>query len=321
MTIAQAQSQAHGQAHGHTRAQARGEGGPRDGSAARVCVGIATKGRPDQLAAMLDNLAAQTLKPHAIVVCCTEPRDAGAVAADPNVTVIYREPGLPRQRNAILDAMPEGTDWIVFFDDDYYPDPRWLETVSETFRSDPGIACITGYVVADGIIGPGLTREEALARVAAHDSSGGDWMVEEASPYGCNMAFRRTAIEGLRFDERLVLYGWLEDRDFGSAVARRGYRRVKIGKAYGAHLGVKGGRVSGRKFGYSQVMNPVYLHRKSAMTARQALRQISRNVLANLVRSARPEPYVDRRGRLLGNLIAALDLLRLRLTPERAASL
>ncbi|TXM99301.1 glycosyltransferase family 2 protein [Methylobacterium sp. WL64] len=293
----------------------------KEARATRVSVGIATRGRPDQLAAMLDNLAAQTLTPQAIVVCCTEPRDVGAVASDPKVTVIYREPGLPRQRNGILEALRADTDWIVFFDDDFYPDPRWLETVSDTFTANPGIACITGHVVADGILGPGLTGGEALACIAAHDASGGDWMEEGLSPYGCNMAFRRTAIEGLRFDERLVLYGWLEDRDFGAAVAKRGGRRVKIGKAYGVHLGTKGARVSGRKFGYSQVMNPVYLNRKSAMTARQAIAQIGRNVIANLVKSVRPEPYVDRRGRLLGNLIAALDLLRLRLTPERAASL
>ncbi len=68
-------------------------------------------------------------------------------------------------------------------------------------------------------------------------------------------------------------------------------------------------------------MNPVYMHRKNTMTTVEVVRQIGRNVTANLVKSLRPEPYVDRRGRLLGNLIATLDLLRLRLTPERAASL
>jgi hypothetical protein len=68
-------------------------------------------------------------------------------------------------------------------------------------------------------------------------------------------------------------------------------------------------------------MNPVYMHRKSTMTTVQLIRQVARNVASNLVKSAKPEPYVDRRGRLVGNLIAALDLLRLRLTPERAASL
>ncbi|TXM94980.1 glycosyltransferase family A protein [Methylobacterium sp. WL116] len=298
-----------------------GPHGGKEGQIARVCVGIATRGRPEQLAAMLDHLSTQTLAPHAIVVCCSEPRDVGSATLDPKVTVVYREAGLPRQRNGILDAVPIDTDWIVFFDDDFYPDRRWLETVSQVFAADERISCITGYVVADGILGPGLMREEALARIAAHDLSDSDWMIEGESPYGCNMAFRRTAITGLRFDERLVLYGWLEDRDFGAAVAKRGGRRVKIGKAYGVHLGIKGGRVSGRKLGYSQVMNPIYLNWKKTMTTKQAIAQIARNVGSNLVKSIRPEPYVDRRGRLIGNLIATLDLLRLRLTPERATFL
>lgn len=287
----------------------------------RVCVGIATKGRPDQLAGMLDNLAAQTLKPHSIIVCCTEPRDAAAVVSNPDVTVIFREAGLPKQRNGILDDIPKDTDLIVFFDDDFYPDARWLETVSECFRSDPQIACITGYVVADGILGPGLTREEAFTRMSTYDPSGVDWVSENESPYGCNMAFRCKAIEGLRFDERLVLYGWLEDRDFGGALAERGGRRIKIGKAYGVHLGAKSGRVSGRRLGYSQIINPIYLRWKKTISTREALVQISRNVMANIAKSIRPEPFIDRRGRLHGNLIAVFDLLRLRLTPERAALL
>ena len=290
-------------------------------AAARVCVGIATRGRPDQLAAMLDNLTRQTMKPQQIIICCSAPEDVGNVAARADVTVVYEQPGLARQRNGILRALPAGTDCIVFFDDDFYPDPRWIEVVSQSFQADPTLACITGHVVADGILGPGLTREEALDRIAAHDPTTGDWVIEGYSPYGCNMAYRCSAIEGLQFDERLVLYGWLEDRDFGARVEQRGGRLIKLGAAVGVHLGVKGGRVSGRRLGYSQVMNPVYMYRKSTMTTEQLTRQIARNVSANVVKSARPEPYVDRRGRLLGNLIATLDLLRLRLTPERAASL
>lgn len=287
----------------------------------RACVGIATKGRPDQLGGMLENLARQTLKPSAILICCTEPRDVGSVAKQEGVTVLYESAGSARQRNGILRALPPGTDWVVFFDDDFFPDPHWLERVDEAFRADPTISVITGHVVADGILGPGLAKEEALARVAAHDPASSDWIIENFSPYGCNMAFRQTAIDGIFFDERLVLYSWLEDRDLGAAVAKRGGRQIKLGSAFGAHLGVKRGRVSGRKFGYSQVMNPVYLCRKRNMTILQVLDHIGRNFSANVIKSFWPEPYVDRRGRLVGNLIAASDLLRLRLTPERAASL
>ena len=97
----------------------------------RVVVGVATKGRPDQLAAMLDHLALQTLKPQQIIVCCSGPEDVGAVAENPDVQVIYTAAGLPRQRNGILKALPDNADLIAFFDDDYYPDPRWLETVAK----------------------------------------------------------------------------------------------------------------------------------------------------------------------------------------------
>ena len=287
----------------------------------RICVGIATLGRPDQLASMLDNLARQTVRPDTIMICCTKPEDVGALASNPHVVVIYDQPGSSRQRNAILAALPAGTDYVVFFDDDFYPDPRWLECVDAAFQQDASIVGITGHVVADGIVGPGLSQEEALARIVGYDPAESDYVIDSFSPYGCNMAFRCKAIENIRFDERLVLYGWLEDRDFGATLRKRGGRLIKLGAAFGAHLGIKRGRVSGLKFGYSQVMNPIYIHRKSNMTTAQVIWQVGRNVSANLLKSLRPEPYVDRRGRLRGNFIAAGDLLRLRLTPERAATL
>lgn len=51
------------------------------------------------------------------------------------------------------------------------------------------------------------------------------------------------------------------------------------------------------------------------------LRQMFRNLAANLVRSVAPEPFADRRGRLRGNLAAIGDLMRGRLAPERALRL
>lgn len=283
----------------------------------KVAVGVATKGRPDQLDSMLENLRLQTLAPASVIICCTGPEDVGARAREAGHTIVLETPGSSRQRNAILEKLPADIDVVAFFDDDFYPHPTWLAEVAARFRDDPGVASITGNVVADGILGPGLTRDEALKHLAEHQPADHPWVLEGFSPYGCNMAFRRSVVEDLRFDERLVLYGWLEDRDFGGSVKHRG-RLIKLGSAIGVHLGVKRGRVSGRKFGYSQVMNPLYLRRKQTMTTAQVVRQIGRNVAANLAKSVSPEPYVDRRGRLLGNLIAAGDLMRQRLTPERA---
>lgn len=289
-------------------------------AAARVCVCVATRGRPDEVERLVGRLREQTLRPQAIVIACVSRADVGALADDAQVKIVTGPAGLARQRNRALAAAPDDCEIAVFFDDDFWPRRDWLAVVAAAFRADPTLACVTGNVVADGILGPGLTYAEAERAVDGGPSARPTWRIDGYSPYGCNMAFRRSAIGGLHFDERLVLYGWLEDYDFGARVARSG-RLIKLGAAIGAHLGVKGGRVSGRRLGYSQIMNPFYMRRKGTMSPRGALRQALRNLCANAAKSLWPEPYVDRRGRLLGNFIAIDDLVRGRCTPERAERL
>ena len=48
---------------------------------------------------------------------------------------------------------------------------------------------------------------------------------------------------------------------------------------------------------------------------------MARNLLANLVGSIRPISYIDRRGRLRGNLIGMFHLMTGRLTPEHILKL
>jgi hypothetical protein len=69
------------------------------------------------------------------------------------------------------------------------------------------------------------------------------------------------------------------------------------------------------------VANAIYLARKGSYPWNRALRSAARNMAMNLARSLAPEPWVDRRGRLRGNLIALADLLRGRMHPMRAAEL
>ena len=291
------------------------------GRPTRICVGIATCGRPQQLRIVVDHLRQQTLQPSNVILSCFSSDDAGELAARDDLLILYGPAGAARQRNVVLRNLPQGTDVVVFFDDDFLPHQDWLKNVVAAFRDDPSIVCITGNVIADGIKGPGLTFEDAMQSLKKHKAANSNWVIENYSPYGCNMAFRRTAIEDVWFDERLGLYAWLEDRDFGATVARGGGRVIKLGTAVGVHLGVKIGRVSGRKFGYSQVMNPAYLRAKGTMTTSQTIRQVLKNVGSNLKGSLQPEPFIDRRGRLLGNLIAVTDLLRGRVTPQRAETI
>lgn len=75
------------------------------------------------------------------------------------------------------------------------------------------------------------------------------------------------------------------------------------------------------RIAYSQIANPVYLLRKRTIPPRLAWRLMLRNLAANLARSLWPEPYVDRIGRLRGNLAALADLARGCLHPGRVLEL
>lgn len=288
---------------------------------ARAAIAVATRGRPEIASATIRYmLATQTLKPVLTIVSCVDASDAGDLAGMPGVLVVTGPAGLPAQRNTALAALPKALDFVAFFDDDFVADKDWLAAAAQAFRDEPNVVGLTGRVLADGIKGPGLSFDDAVRQVEAPASSTDRNWIEPYSPYGCNMAFRASAIGSARFDERLVLYGWLEDRDFAAALAKRGGRLVKCADARGVHMGVKSGRVSGDRLGYSQVCNPIYMLRKGTMTIGQVTDHIFRNVSSNLVLSLKPEPFIDRRGRLRGNLLGMLDIVRGRIEPERAAS-
>lgn len=289
--------------------------------APRIAAVIATRGRPEVVTqTVLHLLARQSLKPDSVIVSCIDAADAGDLQGRNDVVVLTGPAGLAAQRNTALANLPPGTEVVAFFDDDFVAHEDWLATAARTFRDEASIVAFTGRVLADGVGGPGIAFAEAMKLVAAPPA--GDWSwIEPYSPYGCNMAFRLASIGDLRFDERLVLYGWLEDRDFAGALARRGGRLVKSADSIGVHMGVKGGRMAGERFGYSQIVNPLYMLRKGTMTLGQVADHLFRNMSANLGRSLRPEPFIDRRGRLWGNLLGIADILRGRMQPERAAAL
>jgi GT2 family glycosyltransferase len=290
-----------------------------------IVVGIPTVGRAAVLRETLRELGGQARAADRVVVCAARPADAeGAADALPRTEVVLcAQPGLPRQRNAILAACAEA-DLVVFFDDDFLPHPNYLASVEQAMSGSPGIAVATGTVIADGITGPGLTVAEGRAILAR---AGAVALPGTATPafsgYGCNMAIRTALLRrhGLAFDERLPLYGWQEDVDLSRRLAAFG-TVVRLDAAMGVHLGVKLGRGSGLRLGYSQVANPLYLAAKRAgYPLPYALSYVARNIAMNVARSPWPEPYVDRRGRLRGNALALLDLLRGRVDPERVLTL
>ncbi|HZH45014.1 MAG TPA: glycosyltransferase [Roseococcus sp.] len=289
----------------------------------RIAVGIATRGRPAILAETLTELDRQDRAPDRIVVCHVTDADVEGVAARfPGVALLRGTPGLPAQRNRILGAIGD-CDAVLFLDDDFLAAPQWLSVLEGVLRARPDCVVATGRVIADGAKGPGLTPAEARALLAADAPATDPLAVAPAfNAYGCNMALRLSPMRthGIRFDEALPLYAWYEDIDLSRRMLPHG-AILRLEAARGVHLGVKQGRVPGRRLGYSQVVNPVYLARKGSFPWSHALPSAARHTLINLLRSPWPEPEVDRWGRLQGNLRGLWDLARGRASPGRVLDL
>jgi GT2 family glycosyltransferase len=289
----------------------------------RIAIGIATRGRASVLAEVLTELARQTRRPDRIIVCHVGPEDiADLPARFPDVEFLVAPAGLPRQRNAILDATGD-CDAVLFLDDDFFAAPDYLAVTERVLAANPDCVVTTGTVIADGAKGPGISVKEGRAILAA-DHHAGDPLrsLPHFNGYGCNMAVRLAPMRthDLRFDEQLPLYAWYEDLDLTRRLGAHG-TILRLEGARGVHLGTKSGRVAGTRLGYSQVANAIYLARKGSYPWNRALRSAGRHLAMNAARSLRPEPHVDRLGRLRGNLIALGDLLRGRMHPMRVLEL
>lgn len=287
---------------------------------------VSTRGRPDIVNSLVNQLGEQTRPPEHIFIIASKADDVATLdQSQKNLTVRIGRPGSTFQRNDGLALAGSRYSTIVFFDDDFVPSRFWLERMSDVFTSQPDISGLTGNVLADGTRSAGIKLDDAKSMVALRDASpdhAGNLHERfgHGSNVGCNMAYRYSAIEGITFDEHLPMYAWLEDSDFRGQVERRG-RFVKTDDLWGVHLGHKLGRHNGLTLGYSQIANAVYLARKGTIPKGYLAKLASKNVVINALRSFWPEPYVDRRGRLRGNLIALADLLRGRIAPDRILGL
>jgi GT2 family glycosyltransferase len=304
---------------GNTRqtAQARRNG------AVRIAVIIATKGRPQAVNHLLRLLEEQTRTPSVVVVSATQSTDIrDSMPTSLRVEYIFGPAGTSCQRNRALEKTRDHSDIVVFFDDDFAPAPTWLEHCTNAFASDSSVVGMSGSVLRDGAVAEEISWEEAkrLIHDAAPVHTALPLIAEPGGLYGCNMAYRVSAIRHVVFDERLVLYGWLEDKDFSRSAGKIG-RLVKCNVLVGVHLGLKSGRVSGTKYGYSQVVNAWYLHKKGILTSKEACSNIGKALLANSAKSFWSEKHIDRLGRLKGNLIGLGNLVLGHCRPEKAAEL
>jgi glycosyltransferase involved in cell wall biosynthesis/GT2 family glycosyltransferase len=285
--------------------------------AMRVGVIVASTNRAQEISQLLYCLRRQERKPDRIVLSVHK-RDDLPADVPQDVLVISGAPGLTKQRNRGLDVLIGDCDVIVFFDDDYLPDKWAIGGIARLFQEHGGIVSATGHVLEDGVNAGGISYRiamETLYRREMTAHSVGHVRQQVLWAYGCNMAFRAAAVGALRFDENLPLHGWQEDMDFVSRISGRG-DVVKTNAFCGVHRGVNKGRSPGLALGVSQIVNPVYLVRKDVMTKQKAGALMLRNLLANHARALVPEPFIDRRGRALGNWIGLFHVMLGRADPS-----
>jgi hypothetical protein len=276
----------------------------------KIAIAIASISRPDEIGQLLLQLEHQTLQPAQIILSLERRTDAPAELRA-GAEIILGSKGLTVQRNRALKAVRQDCDVVVFFDDDYLPCDDALAGISQIFSSNNDIAGATGLVLQDGITYGGLSYETALDRIAAYRANPASGALTQRNIdelYGCNMAFRMSAVKDLQFDEKLPLYAWQEDVDFAGQLLAKG-RIVKTNAFCGVHRGVTRGRSPGLALGFSQIVNPIYLAKKGTMRPAKALKLMAKNFLANHVKAVRPEAFIDRAGRMRGNWIGLLHLL------------
>lgn len=286
---------------------------------------ISTRGRPNIVYALIRQLSEQSKPPEHVFVVASKTDDIAGLESQGHLTVKVGRTGSSLQRNDGLDLAGSRFPYIVFFDDDFVPSRFWVERMTKIFDSNPDIVGLTGTVLADGTATAGIQLHDAQATVNQHDTKTiFSETLREGIGYGanmgCNMAFRLSALNGIRFDERLPLYAWLEDADFRGQAERHG-RIVRAEALWGVHLGHKQGRGSGITLGYSQIANALYLAGKGTVPVTYIAKLVAKNLLSNTVRSLWPDPFIDRRGRLHGNIVALGDLMRNRLAPDRILEL
>ncbi|WP_146234123.1 glycosyltransferase family 2 protein [Curtobacterium sp. MCPF17_046] len=290
---------------------------------ASIAVVIATAGRPDAARDIINTLEDSRIPDFFGFLSAPDDSDVPDMPIPEKWTVCTGVRGASSQRNKALDMIPETVSYVFFFDDDSVPRHDYISSMLDVLGSNPEAVAATGRVVLDGAAaGTEFTLEQCERALA--ESLRPSRSVTSRPPavtdslYGCNFCVRWAATRDLRFDEDLPLYSWLEDLDYAKRALSRG-QLLRVDSAVTAHRGSStGGRTSHRRFGYSQIANPLHLRKKRSLTIAQTVREMMRPSLKNLALALVPSArFASRRSRLSGNLLAAGHALVGRAHPSK----
>jgi GT2 family glycosyltransferase len=283
---------------------------------AKISVIIASVNRSEQLHLTIESILKQRYQPNEIIISVPDLAHVSPATREMcGVRVVLGSRGSCQQRNAALNSVLSDSDYVFFFDDDIELCASYIAVTVALMQRHPTLAVVLGTLIVDGANGQRVSREQAIecCRAAEGSMAGSDEVKFASRPYGsaCSMAVRWSWARTERFDENLPLYGWLEDLDYSYRLRQFG-EVVICHNASAVHLGWRGGRVSGRKLGYSQIVNPLYLWRKNRCLPLLTIvyRHWFWHVVANIAGSVLQDSDVDRKGRLIGNVIALRDVIR-----------
>ena len=294
----------------------------------KMSVIICSVGRPEVLDATVQSLLRQSVPVDEILIGTPSIVNVlQSTLQHPKVTLLLTPTGLTVQRNACLSQVQPSSELIAFFDDDMEFAAGYIAAMVALFEQNQDLIASSGNLLYDGGVGKALSREDARKLCAATKTEWREGSNIATTPrkfaYGCNMVYRASAIRGVSFDERLPLYGWLEDSDFSHAITRGGKKPVTNCAASAVHLGWRGGRIAGRRLGFSQIVNPFYLwHKSGVFSLPHIIVQCwLRCLTGNILGLAFGEPIEDRPGRLQGNLLGFFHLLSGRMDPLQAVAI
>jgi len=220
-----------------------------------VTIAIVSYGRADEIVRCLADLAAQRTTVRFEVVLILQAYPPGApewlaatFARRFPLRVYHADEGLGvhSARNAALSRSSGSI--IAFLDDDVRVPPDWIDPLPPYYR-DPSIGGVGGSVIHPGsrrlvsrMLRPVLGLSSRRFRI--------DWGGFHATPWsshperdqdadwlsGCNMSFRRVALEQVGgFDEGYGRYGY-DDVDVGIRVRRAGWRLISTRRLAVTHF-------------------------------------------------------------------------------------
>jgi GT2 family glycosyltransferase len=262
---------------------------------------VVSRGRPDRLMTCLASLVRQSHDAFEIVVVADRAArrriDLSPALFDRIKVVAFDAPGISAARNAgIAQAAGEV---VAFIDDDAAAEPLWLEHLAEVFEDDR-VSAATGYVRGRN----GLSFQHRLSDIGPDADPrpiplvGNEPRIVATSEgravktEGTNMAFRRSALHGVRgFDPAFRFY--LDETDLDIRLAATGALTAAVPLAQVLH-----GVAASERRRADRV--PLSLYDVGASLALFLRRHSARESLSPMGRRERAE----RRAGLLAHMVA-----------------